>query len=515
MNLVIIHYHLNRGGVTSVIRNHLLSLLDDRIEKVLILHGPGTQGWSESDFADEPKVKRYCLESLGYRTDDVVHPSTANVDDVDSEPYDSVCQILAANDCDPTNTLIHIHNHNLGKNNFLLPAIARWSDDGYSLLLQIHDFAEDMRPDNFQGIAEYCQARSSTIEALLYPARPNIHYAFLNRRDLELGRRFLADESQTHWLPNPVFLDPHETDESRRMTVRSRLGVPEESRLVIYPVRAIRRKNVAEALLFAAVHPDVLVGVTLPAQSEKELPHYQALKNLAERLELPVLFELGMSDIAFTDLMNAADCFFTSSVAEGFGMAFLESWMWNKPLIGRNLDGITRDFSEAGLELTSMYEQVCIPLSWIELEHELSSQQVIFEGAASQFSLGIERQVTWDSELENGWVDFGKLTFQTQQRVVELVAMDEAKRSDLLALNVQFSIPEFNSQLIERNQAVVQTEFMKDAFRRRFHTILGHYQRQSDSRAEVSPIQKGGGCQHLVETFLDPENFFPIRVQIQ
>ena len=50
MNIAIVHYHLNRGGVTQVVRNHLLALdavsdPDQRI-RTAILFGGRKQGWN-------------------------------------------------------------------------------------------------------------------------------------------------------------------------------------------------------------------------------------------------------------------------------------------------------------------------------------------------------------------------------------------------------------------------------------------------------------------------------------
>ena len=43
----------------------------------------------------------------------------------------------------PADTVIHVHNHSLGKNVSLPGALQVLAGHGYPLLLQIHDFAED------------------------------------------------------------------------------------------------------------------------------------------------------------------------------------------------------------------------------------------------------------------------------------------------------------------------------------------------------------------------------------
>ena len=44
--------------------------------------------------------------------------------------------------------------------------------------------------------------------------------------------------------------------------------------------------------------------------------------------------------------MASAHRLVTTSVAEGFGLAFLEPWLFGKGLLGRNLPEITVDFAK-------------------------------------------------------------------------------------------------------------------------------------------------------------------------
>src|SRR5690606_38989060 len=62
--------------------------------------------------------------------------------------------------------LYHVHNPLLGKNEDLLPALAILRDRGARILLQIHDLAEDRRPDVY----------------IAAPYPDGVHYAFLNSR---------------------------------------------------------------------------------------------------------------------------------------------------------------------------------------------------------------------------------------------------------------------------------------------------------------------------------------------
>ncbi|MEZ5304096.1 MAG: hypothetical protein R3F11_26155 [Verrucomicrobiales bacterium] len=61
-----------------------------------------------------------------------------------------------------------------------------------------------------------------------------------------------------------------------------------------------------------------------------------------------------------------ADAMVTTSVAEGFGLAFLEPWLAGKPVVGRDLPEITADFAESGVDLAHLYARLEIPLAWVD-----------------------------------------------------------------------------------------------------------------------------------------------------
>lgn len=80
MNIAIVHYHLNRSGVTQVVMNQLLPL--DRVlggREVLraaILFGSRDKGWP-ADFADKLKSIDVCLvpiPRLDYDTQPITEP---------------------------------------------------------------------------------------------------------------------------------------------------------------------------------------------------------------------------------------------------------------------------------------------------------------------------------------------------------------------------------------------------------------------------------------------------------
>ncbi len=107
-------------------------------------------------------------------------------------------------------------------------------------------------------------------------------------------------------------------------------------RLIVYPCRGIRRKNIGEALLLAStLEPGEKLVLTAPPMTPSDQVLYARWKRVAERLRLPVIFEgqtlLGRTTV---DFLRGASLCLTTSVTEGFGMAFLEPWLAGVSLAG-------------------------------------------------------------------------------------------------------------------------------------------------------------------------------------
>ena len=199
---------------------------------------------------------------------------------------------------DPRETVLHVHNHSLGKNASLPAALCLLAEDGYALLLQIHDFAEDYRPENYARLAVGLRSQGGCgkdgLAGYLYPQASRIHYATLNQRDCDILRQAGVLVERLHRLPNMV--EDHGSSEGRgeaRRRLAASVGVPSTGGFVLYPVRGIRRKNLAEALLWSALAgEDVHFGFTLPPLNPAERPRYEHWKRLARRFGLRCHFEL-------------------------------------------------------------------------------------------------------------------------------------------------------------------------------------------------------------------------------
>lgn len=528
MNLVIIHYHLKRGGVTSVIANQLKSLdfEETPVSKILVLHGPDDTGWDlslDSGMVNFQFERKMCSE-FGYEQSDAeFNPDLAK----------TIVEGLDERGFERDQTVIQIHNHGLGKNNSITAAVSGLADAGFGLLLQIHDFAEDFRPRNFEFLNRAAKTLSKTYQQLVYPKNSRIHYGCLNRRDFDALLESGVDESHLHFLPNPIAVgdsvktfDSNSTavgtvtnhDSSEKVSrIGDAIGVEGSKQLVLFPVRAIRRKNIGEAILFAAVHEQVHVAITLPAVSPVEKESYDPFVRFSREHSVPVSFECGTKGIEYRDLVDAADCIFTSSVTEGFGMAFLESWLSGKMMVGRNLPEITADFVDAGLDLSLMYEHVWIPTNWFDVEKEIVSFANAFENVCHAYARPNVGRPQIETIFAPPHIDFAILSTQTQRAIIRLILNEAERKQEFMALNPSFTVPDVNDVLISSNAQVVKENFSIEQFGKVFVKVLMSTITQSRSESGLLENTLAPGRSEssldVLTTYLDVGRFYPLRVE--
>lgn len=503
MNLAILHYHLNRGGVTRVIANQLLAIDAARLAdaaagqlKVAVVYGGRRQGWDDSLAERLRTVRLQLVEVSGLDYDDAHHAETTG------DPDHLAHRIRAELDrlgFQTNGTLLQFHNHALGKNVAMPGLVHRLADAGYGVLLQIHDFAEDMRPRNYARLVDALEQHHGQATRALYPQATHIHYAVLNGRDRRILAAAGVANERLHLLPNPV--DQSADGPSRgacRRKLTERFGIAAHQHLIVYPVRGIRRKNLGEALLYAALAPsETCIGITLAPLNPVEQAAYEAWKEVAERLRLPVVFELGGEDgLSFEENMASADAILSTSIAEGFGMAFLESWLTGRPLLGRDLPEITEDFVAAGVRLPWSHEALWIPAAWIDrprfIQKTIRSYLTMVAGYG-----GIKQKIDETAVLDEKFrakpdpasepadgdappvevVDFGQLDEANQRAVLEKAATEEAAREAVRRLNPWFAEaiavdPDHAASVIRHNGQVIENHYSFAASGQRLLALL-------------------------------------------
>jgi len=378
----------------------------------------------------------------------------------------------------------HIHNHCLGKNPALTQEISNLAMAGQKILLQIHDFAEDGHPDNY--------AQLGKLKKRLYPIAPHIHYAALNPRDVEFLQSTGIPKGNIHLLPNVVSPLPE---------AQSSILNRQSSMLYVYPCRAIRKKNIGEILLWSAVMPEARFAISLAPKNPEVKPIYDAWVAFAEELGLNVDFDAG-AKTPFHEMIAKADALITTSIAESFGLAFLEPWLAGKPLVGRNLPEITGDFEEHGLDLSNLYNRLSVPLTsdaWnigaeflqtLEEKMRASCEAYGREWSPDNFAAAQTKLV------RDGTVDFGILDEEMQRTLIRAVHADPsifaAKLGDA-------------SAMIEHNQGVVKETYGSEVYGEQ---LLSIYQKLLATQPGTIRYADGDA---LLSAFLAPERFNLLR----
>jgi hypothetical protein len=436
MKIALLHYHLKRGGVTTVLRQQARAARTTC--RLCILTG-------ETGDAAVPSETRV-LPELAYTA------APANPDRI-AEKILSVLNATLDGPCD----VLHVHNPTLAKNVNLLRILAALQQRGIRLLLQIHDFAEDGRPEAYSRDA--------------YPS--NCHYAVINSRDLRILRSAGLSPDGVHLLPNMVD-DRH-----------SGLRTAPEQPLVLYPVRAIRRKNIGEALLISLFLPDgETLGITLPPNSPRDWPGFLGWQAFAQSHRLRVAFDVGKHH-PFEDLMKTARYIITTSIAEGFGFSFLEPWVYGKTLLGRKLPDICRDFEKAGISLKHLYTRLRVPLAWFDHRrfYRKWSRQVHRAARHFDFELSESSACTAFATLTAaGDIDFGLLDETTQQEVIGGLIESRYLKHKMLAHNPalkSFAAFRGTPQVIDGNRRAVLSQFSADPYRERLLTVYRQVARKA------------------------------------
>lgn len=484
MLVAMVHYHLRPGGVTRVIELAMSAVAKEARCVVLSGERPFT------GFGPAGGVR--VVPGLGYDGSRSVSPETL----AENMAEEARKALGAAPD------LWHVHNHSLGKNCALPAALEIISRKG-RMVLQIHDFAEDGRPSLFRTLLQKVgRGDVRELGRRVYPQAGHIHYATLNRRDRDLLSEAGVPAERLHVLPNPVVLSfPGEGGPAT--------GPAEENRPFIYATRAIRRKNIGEFLFWAAVaDAGKRFAVTLAPENPRERPGYDKWTYFAEKLSLPVEFELGKRlDIPVAGLLQHACAAVTTSVAEGFGLAFLEPWLARRPVLGRKLPEITGEFEAAGVDLSLLYERLMLPASR-QCRAELM-RKIRFRLGAVCYRYGRNAR-PGDAEralaacTRDGRVDFGRLDEELQRKMIEKAANSASFRSELTPRHLA---PVTGTEhMLEHNVTLIERSFGLEPYGRKLAQIY-----RGVAGSKIEPHEESFDVNTLLDKFLAPERFFLLK----
>jgi len=461
MKIAYLHFHLKAGGVTSVIKHQVQAVEPDNETLVI----------SSSDKCTFCNGSAVCVPELGYDSDQEA-PANAlmladKIQKAITDKWPSGCDVL------------HVHNPTLNKNSFLIDALNILQERGIRFFLQIHDFAEDGRPNAYYKD----------------PYPENAHYGVINSRDYAVLLKAGLKEQGVHYVPNQVVPFP-EWEVSN-------------SGYILYPVRGIRRKNTGEAILLSLFSPkDHPVAVTLPPNSSWEKKIHSMWRNLIRDKRLNVHLDIGLNE-DFETLVRTAYFIITTSVNEGFGFAFLEPWTALKNVFGRRIEHVCKDFEETGMIFNDFYSRILIPIDFFDMEKFCLRREELIVKFGRLFGVEPDKHRINRSSYqlsEKGLIDFGMLDEQSQKQVILNLADNEKKRNRIKAINPHLEkmrISKEDAEVINENRQVVVREYSRDKYRQR---LLDVYNKVINVDVSHSINKKV-----VLESFFNPVTFCILR----
>ncbi len=484
MRIAVVHYHLQSGGVTRIIENSFKALKGHDVSLV-VLSGQEPEPWWSGEYRVIPGLQ-YELDRPNITEKQLALEMEKEAELALGGPPD----------------IWHVHNHSLGKNMVLPGSLTILAEKGHHLLFHLHDFAEDGRPNNYYRMLEkIASGKHLDMYKKLYPLASHIHYGVINGRDYDFLMMAGVEQSCLHRLPNPVRIANSAVLEMEIPVG----GIP----LWLYPTRAIRRKNIGEFLLWAALSPeDRVYATTLGPQNPKERPRYEAWQKLSAELSLPVEFELGnKTGLSFIQLLKKAKGLMTTSIGEGFGLAFLEPWLVNRAVCGRDLPEITTEFRDEGIRLSKLYNRLNVPVHWLGGGRAMNKAWAGYVRSLDAY--GREPENDSRDRLVHAWikdemVDFGCLDEEMQELVIRRIVQHPGERS---ALNPQKLPCIMDSKKdIEINKQILLSQYSLKGYGER---LIGTYKKLLSCPQSSLDYLDGNV---LLDLFLQPERLNLLKV---
>jgi len=460
MRIAFIHYHLKTGGVTTVLKQQI-EAVKATCDPFVLTGAP-------------PETPLPCdtvqIPGLGYDQPDQksMHPEdvAASITKAIHAKWKSGCDIL------------HVHNPTLAKNRTFTKILKALQQRDLKLFLQIHDFAEDGRPLAYFHDDEYVA---------------DCHYGVINSRDYDILLKAGLKKEGLHKIFNTI--KPF-TFNSTEVTVKEQ---------VLYPIRAIRRKNIGEAILLSLFfNNNETLMITLPPNSPVDIKSYAGWKAFVGEKNLNVVFDAGLAH-AFPDLVLSSKFLITTSITEGFGLSFLEPWTGQKILWGRKLPDICHDFETRGIQLDHLYTRFYVPVAWLDAGKLFDMWRSCVRGAGDTFNFNVEEKSlagAFEKLIAQNTIDFGLLNEAFQKQIISWVISDPQKRDMLIDLNPFLLSPGKVSNpeaLIQNNQQAILNNYNQAIYT---ETLMNIYQRTLAVNVSHR-IDKTV----LFSEFLDLENF--------
>ena len=377
INYYALHYHMKQSGVRTVIEDILESLQKDKGVKLNLIYSSKRRSF----LPENKKIKPIHLQDVAYN-EKVFKSKEALMTAAEVLKDKIKSKLDLSKEC-----VLHCHNVNLMKNTCLGAALLLLAnelvDKKFILLLQVHDFAEERR-ENLLNLIYNCSGKKDRKfgSMITYPIGRNICYMTINSRDKALLSMVGVPKNRIFLYPNTIDTDFFLSKPKGTASLLSKLELYAEKndylfdknrKILLYPVKILRRKNVIETLLILkllnAYKNEWQLLITLEGKSKADLLYGNKIKNFIRTRKLPVVIGFGYKLISgdetrekglnnMVDLFSISDAIITTSVQEGFGFTFLEGWVAGKKVIGREIKHIFKDLKRNKLNMNHFYNEI-------------------------------------------------------------------------------------------------------------------------------------------------------------
>ena len=431
MKIAFIHYHHKRGGVTTVLKQQIKAIQNSC--DTFLLTGSDQKSFFPVDTVFIPGLGYDCFSQKKSHPHEVAESIIRAI----FEKFGSKCDVL------------HVHNPTLAKNTDFLKILKELQRRNSNLFLQIHDFAEDGRPNVY------------------FPDQylTDCHYGVINSRDYNILLKAGLRKEGLHKIFNTV--EPFTLGNSFYQT----------DNIALYPIRAIRRKNIGEAILLSTFFKNhERLSITLPPNSPSDFKGYAGWIDFAKNKNIDVEFESGLRN-DFSKLVLSSRFLITTSISEGFGFSFIEPWCAKKVIWGRKLPDICRDFESNGIKLGHLYSELLVPVEWIGKNHFYQKWKgcILRNCKLLNFDMDQSNMDRIFSQVtKNEKVDFGLLDESFQKKVISHVVSSKDDKKELIRLNPYLAAVGFvpdKQRLINDNIKAVISNYNKDSYRKKLIEI--------------------------------------------
>jgi hypothetical protein len=459
MRIALVHYHLHPGGVTSVVYHQAQALVDQG-ESVLILTG-------DEKPPEQPIPVSYVKE-LCYEGPSAAAPLAQALLEAMKVYWGQAADIL------------HVHNPLIQTHEALMPALNILKSQNIHLLLQIYDLVQDFRSGNIPDS---------------YPE--NCHYGLITSRDYSYLYRFGMKPEGMHLIPHEV------------ASICSTPGM--ERKRYLYPVRAVRRKNIGEALLLSLFIPKGrTIAITLPPLDKLDWWVYRYWRNFAASLKLPVEFGVGL-DAPLSDSFGSSFCTITTSIKGSLGFSFLEPWTAGRAVIGRRINYICHDFEKAGIRFDALYDAIRIPRVYIASSVLLKKFKQAINRIYTSFSLkeppSYVRQMIIDDLFSQETFDFGRFNEELQEALIRTLVSNDVACQDVAEINpflTRLANWQPDEALIEQNRRIILNQYSKER--------IGNILQDMYYTVLYTPVIHRSSLSKLLDMYLDPLRFSLLEV---